>query len=501
MKLPPLVHNRLSYAGAAIALLALIAIGFLLIVNSIAGGADAPYAGLVIFILLPGVLLFGLALIPLGMLIERRQLRRTGAHSMPRFPVIDLNNPRDRNATLIFVVGTGLLLFLSVFGSFQAYEATESVAFCGSTCHTVMEPEKVAHQRSPHARVRCVECHVGPGAAWYFKSKLSGAHQLYAVLTDSYPRPIPVPIESLRPARETCEHCHAVAQHAGVQRLKTRVAFLPDEANTRWEIDLLVNVGGGTFGAQGAGIHWHLNPANRVEYIASDVERQKIPWMRVTDTKTGKAVEYMSSEEPLTAEQIAAGPRRVMDCLDCHNRPSHKFDAPGAAIDQAILSGAIDASLPSIKQAGTELLSADYGSVAEAQAAIDGGLRDFYTEHHPAILEERAPALTQAAAGIREAYRTNFFPAMKARWDAYPDNSSHFAFPGCYRCHDGLHATADGEVVSAECTTCHVITAQGKAGALQRATTPDGLKFEHPPIADLEDAWQDTPCTDCHAEQ
>lgn len=500
MKLPPLFHNRLSYAGAAIALLALTAIVFLFILSTLAGG-EAPYAGLVIFIFLPAILLVGLVLIPIGMARERRHLRRTGAYSIPRFPVLDLNNPHQRNAAAIFVVGSIVLLFLTVFGSFQAYEATESVAFCGSTCHTVMEPEKVAHQRSPHARVRCVECHVGPGARWYLRSKLTGAHQLWAVVTDSYPRPIPVPIESLRPARETCEHCHWPEQHADVQRLKTRVVFLPDDANTRWEIALLVNVGGGTFGEEGTGIHWHLNPANRVEYIPADASRQKIPWVRVTDLRTGEATEYHSTEEPLSAERIAAGPVRVMDCLDCHNRPSHRFETPAAAVDQAILAGGIDPTLPGVRAAGAELLAPEYASVAEAEAAIDRGLRDFYAGNHPAVLAERGPAVSQAATALKAAYRANFFPAMKASWSAYPDNAGHFTFPGCIRCHDGLHENAAGEPIASGCTTCHVIIAQGRAGALERSGDPEGLTFEHPPIKDLEDAWQDTPCTDCHAHE
>lgn len=499
MKLPPLVHNRLSYAGATIALLSLAAIVFLFVLNTLAGG-EAPYAGLVIFIFLPAVLLFGLVLIPIGMGRERRHLRRTGAYSIPRFPVVDLNNAHERNAAIVFVVGSVLLLFLSIFGSFKAYEATESVAFCGSTCHTVMEPEKVAHQRSPHARVRCVECHVGPGAAWYLKSKLTGAHQLWALATDTYPRPIPVPIESLRPARETCEHCHWPGRHADVQRMKTRVAFLPDEANTRWEISLLVNVGGGSFTEQGVGIHWHLNPENRVEYIAADPGRQKIPWVRVTDLRTGKVTEFNSTEEPLSAEQIAAGPIRVMDCLDCHNRPSHRFEPPDMAVDQAILSGGVDPALPGVKAAATELLTPEYASVAEAEAAIERGLHDHYAENDPAVLEEHGPALQQATAALKEAYRSNFFPAMKANWSVYPDNAGHFRWAGCMRCHEGSHESADGQRIASECTTCHVITAQGKADALERATTPEGLEFQHPPIQDLEDAWQDTPCVDCHGD-
>lgn len=502
MRLPTIVHNRLTYAGATIAVLALTAIVFLFIINAVRGG-EAPYAGLVIFIMLPAVMLFGLALIPLGMWAERRHIRRTGHASIPRYPVLDLNDGRQRNAVAIFVVGSVLLLFLSIFGSFEAYEATESVAFCGSTCHTVMEPEKVAHANSAHARVRCVECHVGPGFDWYLRSKLTGAHQLYAVAFDTYPRPIPVPLESLRPARETCEHCHWHEQHADVMRLKKRVFFLPDEQNTRWEIDVLVNVGGGELHTEGAGIHWHLDPANTVEYLAADPARQEIPWMRVTDRRTGKTTEYLSTDSSLTPEEIAAraGEVRTMDCLDCHNRPSHKFGVPTELLDAALRDGGIDPALPYVKQQGTELLAADYETVDEATAAIETGLREYYTENYPDVARERAPAIERAARTLQDLYRENFFPAMKARWDAYPDNSSHFIFPGCVRCHDGLHESADGDTVSNACTTCHAIVRQGTPGAFEFSSQPEGLEFKHPPIPDLEDAWEDTACTDCHSAQ
>lgn len=502
MKLPPIVHNRLTYAGTAVAVLALTAIVFLFIIDSMVGG-EAPYAGLVIFIFLPAILLFGLALIPLGMWREWRHVQRTGHPSIPRYPVIDLNDARQRNAALIFVLGTLLLVGLTVFGSFQAYEATESVAFCGSTCHTVMEPERVAHARSAHARVRCVECHVGPGVDWYFRSKLNGAHQLYSVAFNSYPRPIPVPLDDLRPARETCEHCHWHEQHADVRRLKTRVFFLPDEQNTRWEIDVLVNVGGGELHAPASGIHWHLDPANTVEYLPADASRQEIPWVRVTDRRTGKTTEYLSTDSSLTPEEIAAraGEVRVMDCLDCHNRPSHNYGAPTTLVDQALRDGTIDAKLPFIKQQGSELLAGEYESVAEANTAIAEGLTAYYTENHPEVATQQGAAIVQAISTLQGLYRENFFPLMKARWDAYPDHSSHFMFPGCARCHDGLHESADGETVSNDCTTCHVITRQGIPGQEQFSSGPEGLDFAHPPIADLEDAWEDTPCTDCHAAQ
>jgi len=236
-RLPRLLHNRLSYAGTAIAVLALILFVFLFVLHSFTGAAQAPYAGLIIFIFVPAVLILGLVLVPVGMLVEWRRLRRTGVRSIPRFPIVDLNDASQRNAVAMFAVGSMLLLFLSVFGSFQAYEATESVSFCGTLCHAVMAPEFTAYENSPHARVRCVDCHVGPGADWYVKSKLSGSYQVYAVLFDKYPRPIPAPISSLRPAQQTCEQCHWPKQFFGGQQ-KKMVHFLPDENNTRWEINL-----------------------------------------------------------------------------------------------------------------------------------------------------------------------------------------------------------------------------------------------------------------------
>jgi len=255
MNLPNSVHNRLSYAGAVIAGLALIVFGFLFFLHSVTDTARAPYASLLIFVLVPAVLVFGLALIPLGMLRERRHVRRTGEQSIPRLPVLDMNDPRQRNMVVIVAIGSVFLLFLTVFGSFQAYEATESVAFCGATCHTVMAPEYVTYQSSPHARVKCVECHVGPGAEWYVKSKMSGLYQVYAVLFDKYPRPITGPISSLRPAQETCEQCHWPDHFFQAQQRRID-HFLPDEQNTRWEIDLLIKTGGGKPGAlETGGVH------------------------------------------------------------------------------------------------------------------------------------------------------------------------------------------------------------------------------------------------------
>jgi nitrate/TMAO reductase-like tetraheme cytochrome c subunit len=497
LKLPGVLHNWTSYVGAAIAALAFIAIVFLFVLSSVSGN-QAPYAGLVIFVALPTVMLGGLLLVPIGMLTEWRHLRVTGQRSIPRFPVVDLNQPAQRNATVLFAVVSMLVLFLSVFGSFQAYESTESVAFCGATCHLPMEPEYTTYENSPHARVRCVDCHVGPGANWYVKSKLSGLYQVYAVLFDKFPRPIPGTIESLRPAQHTCEQCHWPAKFFGSQQMR-RVHYLSDEQNTPWEVNLLIRIGGTEpFGQQGQGIHWHMNIANRIEYIATDPDRQNIPWVRVTDDETGVSTVYTAADGALSDQEIAAAEVRVMDCMDCHNRPSHILLSPQASLDRALQLGEIDASLPFIVKQGIELLKADYPSLPAALHAIRQGLVDYYDAEHPALLASRRADVQRAATALQQIYRQNFFPAMKARWDVYPDNIGHKNFPGCMRCHDGSHQSADGRVVSRECRTCHAIVGQGGPREMKFSMQPEGLPFEHP--GDVGDAWEGMQCTDCHAE-
>ncbi len=498
-KLPRVVHNRVSYVGAAIAGLALILFVFLFVLHSLTGAAQAPYAGLVIFIFLPAILIFGLALIPLGMVLEWRRVRRTGVRSMPRFPVLDLNDASQRNAVAIFAVGSILLLFLSTFGGFQAYEATESVSFCGRLCHSVMAPEYTTYVNSPHARVRCVDCHVGPGANWYVKSKLSGSYQVYAVLFDKYPRPIPVPITSLRPAQQTCEQCHWPKQFFGGQQKKL-VHFLPDEKNTRWEISLLIKTGGGSPATGLAeGIHWHMNIANRVEYIATDPQQQQIPWVRITDVRTGKSTVYASTEDPLSAEQIAKATVHRMDCMDCHNRPTHIFRSPSYSVNLALETGAIDVSLPFIKKEGVELLAAKYESKGAAEKAIADGLTKFYAEKYPEVAQKRANVIAQAVDELQRIYSENFFPYMKVRWDVYADNIGHLMYAGCYRCHDGTHQSADGKVIPKKCTTCHTIMAQGSPPNVAFATGPDGLEFQHP--EDIGGVWQQMNCDQCHTGQ
>jgi NapC/NirT cytochrome c family protein len=459
LKLPEVVHNRISYAGAAIAGLALTVFGFLLILHTFTDAARAPYAALVIFIFVPAILLFGAFLIPIGMLIERRHVRLTGLHSVPRFPVLDFNDARQRNLTALFVVGSLLLLFLSVFGGFQAYEATESITFCGALCHTVMQPEYTTYQNSPHARVKCVDCHVGPGAEWYVKSKMSGLYQVYAVTFDKYPRPITGPITSLRPAQQTCEQCHW-PEHFFEAQERRLTHFLPDEQNTRWQIDLLIKTGGGKPGTLlTGGIHWHMNIQNRVEYIATDAERLQIPWVRMTDAETGAVKEYMSSAAPLSKEDMAKATIRKMDCMDCHNRPTHAFQMPERAVDEAMAAGRISTRLPFIKRESVAALRANYADRATASERIPAALGDFYRTKYPSVYQSDRAAVETAAEQVKAIYLRNIFPEMKVTWGFHPNNIGHDDFLGCFRCHDGKHKSADGRVIRDDCDTCHQVLA------------------------------------------
>lgn len=488
-------QNPLSLFGGILAVVALVTIGFLLLLEAVSPAAPPPYADLVIFIFLPAVMMTGLSLVVAGWWWSRRRWRRTGAEWAIRWPVLDLNDPTARRRLAISTAGLVGFLFVSVFGSFQAYEATESTTFCGAVCHSVMGPEYTAYQHSPHARVRCVDCHVGSGFDWYVRSKLTGARQLYALLSDTVSRPIAIPIHNLRPARDTCETCHWPDKHFAYE-LRSYTYFLADESNSRWELDLAIHVGGGEPGTpEAGGIHWHMRVENKVEYVAGDAEGKTIPWVRATETGTGETVLYRAED--------AEGPPppdsqwREMDCLDCHNRPAHQFLSPRDAVNAALAAGQLDPSLPSLKEIAIELLTEEYDSAETAHTAISSRLHSFYAEKFPERVAESRSAIAAAVRTLQAIYDRNFFPNMRVRWDAYPDHANHLFSPGCMRCHDGKHRADDGRAIGSDCRSCHVVLAQGPSGEKRFAQSADGLDFEHP--ADVGEDWHESPCWECHS--
>lgn len=495
--LPASAKNWLSLAGVIIVLTSLFMILFFFIVTSIFR-AQAVYLGLVTYILLPAVMFVGLMLIPLGMFLKVRRESLKGIRTSAGWPKIDLEEPHHRNTFFIFVIGAGIFVMLSAVGSYEAFQYTESVSFCGTLCHRVMKPEYTAYGNSPHARVACVDCHVGPGADWYVRSKLSGLYQVYATIANVYPRPIPTPIKDLRPARAVCEQCHWPQKFYGY-KLVVQTHYLPEQGNTPWKIGLNLKVGPSQ-AALGLieGIHWHINPHVRINYIAADQGRQDIPWVRYTNLETGEVKEFRDRGWTEASGKLVKMETRTMDCMDCHNRPSHLYRTPAQFINEAITAGRVPASLPEIKKVAVQFCAAKYPSDAAAQQGIRGGITAFYRDTYPDLFATRRGLVQKGTEGVLNGFEKNIFPRMKASWQVYQDNIGHLYYRGCFRCHDGSHVSDGGETIGGKCTLCHDIAAQGTPGkGLETTRIDESLGFRHP--VDIGGAWQETPCTDCHS--
>jgi NapC/NirT cytochrome c family, N-terminal region len=487
-----LVRNPISLAGAALAATALATILFLLFVNLVTA-QPSPYVGILLFMVAPAFLMLGLVVIFLGMFLERHRRRKGEPGVIPRFPRVDLNVAAQRNAFGFFVSSALAFGMISAFGSYRAYEFTDSVGFCGQTCHAVMQPEYTTFLQSPHARVACVQCHVGPGAGWYVRSKISGSYQVYASIFHTYPRPIATPIANLRPAQQTCEQCHWPRKFYGAQ-LKVFYHFGEDEKNTPRQIQMLINIGGAELRTGvPAGIHWHMNIENRITYIATDAQHQIIPWVQAQDIQ-GKITVYTAKDSSLTKEQIERSPKHLMDCIDCHDRPSHIFTPPDRSLDDSLIAGRIDQSLPFIKQQGVTELTKTYNSTDEALRDIDADVQKFYRTSYPQLYASRKASIQAAISDLQHIYQSTIFPYMKVDWRTHPNNIGHFYAPGCFRCHDGQHVSSDGKVIPKDCNTCHTVLAQSQSGVpLIRHEV--GVPFDHP--VDIGDLTQVT-CSDCH---
>jgi len=451
-----LMRNPVSLLGAAIVTASGILIVTLFTLDLL-GFEGGPYLGILAFLILPAIFVVGLLLIPIGIARQRRLDRKaeTLGEAPPAFPVLDLNNARTRSRAAVFVVLTLINVVILSAATYKGVETMESTAFCGKTCHSVMQPEHTAFQRGAHASAACVDCHIGPGAGWFVKSKLSGSWQVISVAFDLYPRPIPTPVHSLRPARETCEQCHWPAKFVG-DRLKVIDAFNDDEANTPSKTVLLLRVGGRQ-GSASHGIHWHVDPGVQIRYL-SDPSRETI--YEVEMRKPGSPVTtYKVGDDQKRPAGLAW---RTMDCVDCHNRPSHTFQPPEKEVDAAIVAGRIDRGLPFVRREGLRLLKTEYPSHEAATRGITDGLKAFYAKDYPQIAAQKAAAIQEAGAALATAYRSNVFPSMKIGWGTYPNHIGHETSPGCFRCHDDAHTAPDGKTISQDCSTCHSLLAMGE---------------------------------------
>ncbi len=415
------------------------------------------------YLILPALLVLGLVLMAIGLWLERiarRKAARLSGSATP-LPVIDLNDAATRGALLLLLLGGGATALILAGAGYQGIQVLESVQFCSQACHVQMQPEASAHDRSPHANVACVECHVGPGFGAWVDSKINGLKEMAEVATNSYPRPIPTPVRQLRPARVVCEQCHWPSAFVG-DRLVVHTHYSEDETNTPKKTVLMLHVGGQA-GKINSGIHWHVARGVRIRFLA-DPSRESIYTVELTTPEGSQKVFQTQAVAPVDAQW------RTMDCIDCHNRPTHIFRSPAQEVDAALLEGRIDTSLTFIKREAMRVLQTQYPSQEQARTAISRDITDFYRTNYPELAASRASAVTEAGTALGDIWCNNVFPQMKVTWNTHPDHLGHDdQSPGCLRCHDNKHVTAAAEKISRKCELCHNVVAEDEAA-------PEALK-------------------------
>jgi hypothetical protein len=432
-----LANHWISMLGVGFVTLA----GFcwlLLLPTSLRGQVDNPYIGLLLFIAIPIVFFVGLGLIPIGVMLAKRRIATTMDALLDRRTAL-------RRTVVFFVVMTAMNVLIGSQLSYRAVQQMDTVQFCGQSCH-VMKPEFTAHQIAPHEGVACTSCHVAPGASGWLHAKMNGTSQLMGVIFNSYPRPIESAMENnkLVSSADTCEQCHSRERVIG-PRLRMITKYAVDESNSRTETVLMMKIGGGASG----GIHGaHMGAGIHIRYAAADKKRQTIPW-----------VEYRSGATTRTYASAGAKanglPIFEMQCVDCHNRAAHSFEQADRAMDRAMASGEIATGLPFVKKTALTLLATEYTSSEEAAQKIPAGLARFYTDKYAEIARTRNADIQAAGRAIAGIYGRNVFPDLKVTWGTYPNNLGHADFPGCFRCHDDSHATADKKTIPQDCETCH----------------------------------------------
>lgn len=450
-RLRQLFSDAFISAGLAIVVFS-IAVVVLILVTAVPVGN--PYIGVFTFIFLPVLVVVGGMMFVFGALLGRQGKAKETGSGGPRgwfvgFTLADFKQPQQQRRLKFFlIVGVIEMLVLSI-GGLRTAEYMDTPGFCGS-CHTVMYPEYAAYRESLHARVNCVSCHIGPGAPWLVRSKVTGAKQLFAVLLKTYPHPIESPVESLRPARETCEVCHWPERFSG-DLTRTLRRYESDEKNTERSTTLSFKVGGGELGVA-SGIHWHIGA--KVWYLPLDEKRQQIGWVGVEGTDSQWSEYFFDPKKAaeITPQRIDRE-KRLMDCVDCHNRATHDFRSPDQLIDQAFAQGKIDASLPWIKKKGLEALVPVNSTFEEAIRKVEA-IAEYYRVSYPQVYSEKKGSIDKSVVALKNVARLTTFPEMMVTWETHINNLGHTKSPGCFRCHGTLVAPS-GKAIESRCDLCH----------------------------------------------
>ncbi|MEE8575637.1 MAG: NapC/NirT family cytochrome c, partial [candidate division Zixibacteria bacterium] len=376
-----------------------------------------------------------------------------------------------KTITLLTIVN---IIFLGGISTQMLHFMDEPV-FCGTACHSVMNPEWVTYQQSPHSRVACIQCHVGEGAGALLDSKLNGIWQMVSVTFDLLERPIPTPVHQLRPARQTCEKCHWPEKFYGT-RLKTIARYQHDSASTELYTTLNLKVDVGSADSR-AGIHWHVGQENEVRYFSLDDEREKIIWAEVR-RPDGSYHRYTSKNKIVSEIQTSA--IRTLDCVDCHNRATHIYENPEWAIDDRIQRGILDKSLPFFKR---EALHAITGSYSDKQAAMEGisnHLHGYYQRNYPKIGRNKSILIDSAINVLQAIYARNIHPEMNIEWGVYASHIGHVGDGGCFRCHNSKLVDEDGNSISYDCALCHSMLANGHKNPFKYLKPADTADIDFP---------------------
>lgn len=492
---PIFFYNPISIAGTTISLLAFFSILVLIVIEFVSTETSA-YAGIITFVALPSILLFGIFLILIGAFRENRRLLKVEVAPEDKLPIINLNNPKHQAAIIVSSLALVILVTATVYGSFKAYEYTDSDEFCGTVCHKVMQPEFTAYKNSPHSHVGCVKCHIGPGAEWFVKSKISGSYQLYSVMFNKYSRPIETPVYSLRPSPQTCEQCHS-PQHFYSEKDISYDFFTSDSANTEYKISLLLKTGGGSVElGNNEGIHWKMYLSNEIDYYPLDFKRQIIPWVRVTNKQTRKETYYIDKSYNITINDsiLKSSAIRRLDCIDCHNRPSHVYNIPNKVVNAFMKFNRIDKNIPFIKNVAVQTLENGDISQENSYEDIKKAITSYYERYYPDVVRNNGKGLLASIKSINYIFMNNYFPNMKVSWRRYPNNIGHLYSKGCFRCHDGKHVSPEGKVLGSDCNICHTIIFQQPPG--QPAQNGTDLQFIHP--GGMDKFVKSRMCPDCH---
>lgn len=440
---------------------------------------DHPYAGLLIYLLLPGLFWASIVFSLVGMYFKWRYLK---VHPEDARNTIVMR-PMKKKLMGVGAVITATWLLLSGFGAYKSYHYTATASFCGTACH-VMEPENVAYQNSIHDKVSCPQCHVGTGLQSSIQAKTNGIKQLYEVVTNTYHTPIKTPIAHERPSKSTCGQCHEPERMRG-EITRTITHFSSDAENTPIRYKLLMNVAGGM------GVHWHVSDKYSVSFFAADESYQDIPYVRFTKAD-GSVEEFMTAK--FDKSKLDESKLRTMTCADCHNRVGHDFKPPKRAIDVAMERGLIPTSLPMIKRVASKALTEKYKTTSEAETKISAAIEDYYKANPPP--PAALALLPGAKSAVLDVYRKNFFPEQDVDFRGFNDNLGHYEFKGCERCHDQKHNTVDkSKTIEKKCDLCHTLIGQATGADEIKKMVIAKTDFKHPE----EEVSLKKTCSSCHA--